>query len=48
MLHNTFSGDKYRHDDIRYSNTKFHGNKQTLKVIKLHIKGHIINRIFHS
>ena len=30
------------------NNANFHGNKLTLKVIKSHFKGHIINRILHS
>ena len=30
------------------NNANFHGDKQTLKAIKSHLKGHMINRILHS
>ena len=48
MLHNTFGGNKKRHDDVRYKNANFHGNKQMFKAIKQHLKGHLINRILQE
>ena len=35
-------------DDIRDNNANIHWNKQTLKVINSHLKGHMINRIILS
>ena len=31
---------------IHYNNSNFDGNKQTLKAIKSHLKGHMINRSY--
>ena len=34
--------------NVRYNNATVHGNEQTLKAIKSHLNGHMINRVLHS
>ena len=42
------SSQTIRSTDIRYNNANFHWNKQTLKVVKLHLECHMMNRIIRS
>ena len=43
-----FAVDIGRHDDVRDNNALFVEILSTLKAIKSSLKGHMINRIFHS